>query len=42
MVVHLLGGRDERVDELDRADEVAAVEALDDVLAALAPALEAP
>src|SRR5689334_5100615 len=40
VVVHLLGGLDERVDELDRADEVPAVEALDDVLAALAPAVQ--
>ena len=34
-------GADERVDELDRADEVAAIEALDDVLAPLTPAVEA-
>src|SRR3954470_6597508 len=40
-MVHLLGGRDQRVDELDRADEVLAIEALDDVLATLSPAVEA-
>src|SRR5689334_10918341 len=40
VVVHLLGGLDQRVDELDGADEVTAVEALDDVLAALAPAVQ--
>src|SRR3954449_2701292 len=41
VVAHLLGRPDERIDELDRADEVTAVEALDDVLAALSPAVEA-
>src|SRR3954454_655875 len=40
VVAHLLGRPDERIDELDRADEVLAVEALDDVLAALAPAVQ--
>src|SRR6476469_8863479 len=40
MMVHLLRGPDQGIDELDRAHEVPAVEALDDVLAALAPALE--
>src|SRR5262249_35917323 len=40
VVVHLLGGRDQRIDELDRAHEVAAVEALDDVLTALAPPVQ--
>src|SRR4051795_11896677 len=39
-MVHLLGGRDQRVDELDRAHEIIAGEALDDVLTALAPAVQ--
>src|SRR3954449_3554227 len=41
VVAHLLGRPDEGVNELDGADEVLAVEALDDVLAALPPAVEA-
>src|SRR5512144_3369987 len=40
VMVHLLRRPDDRVDELDRALEVPAVEALDDVLAALSPAVE--
>src|SRR4051812_27528957 len=40
-MVQLLGRLDQRVHELHRADEVAAVEALDDVLATLTPAVEA-
>src|SRR4051794_20028467 len=41
VVAHLLGRPDDRVDELDRPLEVLAIEALDDVLAALSPAVEA-
>ena len=41
VVIHLLSRTDERVDELHRADEVAAIEALDDVLATLTPAVKA-
>src|SRR3954452_12322100 len=41
MVAHLLGRPDDRIDEFDRTDEVLAIEALDDVLAALSPAVEA-
>src|SRR5262249_45875184 len=40
VMAHLLGRPDDRVDELHRADEVAPVEALDDVLAALPPAVQ--
>src|SRR4051794_37171835 len=41
VVTHLFGRPDDRVDELDRPLEVSAIEALDDVLAALPPAVEA-
>src|SRR5262249_22386887 len=41
VMAHLLCRPDDRVDELHRADEVAPVEALDDVLAALPPAVQA-
>src|SRR3954453_11014400 len=40
-MIHLLGGLDQRVDELHRADEVTSVEALDEVLPTLSPAIEA-
>src|SRR3954462_1408632 len=39
-MVHLLGRSDQRVAECDRSPEVAGVEALDDVLPALAPAVQ--